>query len=363
MNLASARFMYGDEKIVMKKTRLLFIVIGVFAFIVNLPLVAQAKEAKVLNVYNWANYIDDQTIPAFEKKFGVKVHYDVYDGNETLLAKLQAGASGFDVIFPSDYMVEIMSKLGLLAALDKSKIPNFVNIDERFLKQPFDPDNKYSLPYTWGTAGISYRKDKVTELVDSWKILFDAKYTGRIVLLDDMRETIGLALKYLGYSLNSTNPDELQKAKDLLIKQKPLVKAYSSAQPELLLVSGDAWLVHNWSGETYRIAAEEPNIAYTIPKEGGSKFIDNCAIPKAAPHKDLAYQFINFLLEPEVDARIHNQIRYLTPNKAALQYLDQTLRATMETMSPETAAKLEYIKDLEQATQVWDKIWTEIKAE
>jgi spermidine/putrescine-binding protein len=351
------------KQVKMKYRVLINVVAGVLICLVSMPFTVQAKEKKVLNVYNWANYIDEQTIPEFEKKFGVKVNYDVYDGNETLLAKMQAGASGFDVIFPSDYMVGIMIKTGLLAKLDLSKIPNIANIDPQFLKQPFDPENHYSLPYTWGTSGIGYRADKVTEPVTSWSILFDPKYSGRIVLLDDMRETIGLALKYLGYSFNTANLDELQKAKELLLKQKPLVKAYSSAQPELMLLSGDAWLVHNWSGETYRIAIEDANIKYAIPQEGSSKFIDNCAIPKSAPHKELAHQFINFLLEPQVDARIHNAIHYLTPNKAALPYLDEAIRNSMESLTPETAKKLEYIEDLEQSTEVWDKIWTEIKAQ
>jgi spermidine/putrescine-binding protein len=350
------------QKTTMKKIVMLFIVISVFAFIVNMPFPAQADQ-NVLNVYNWANYIDEQTIPEFEQQFGVKVHYDVYDSNETLLAKLQAGATGFDVIFPSDYMVGIMIKLELLEELDKSKIPNMSHLDESFLNQAFDPENTYSVPYTWGTAGIGYRADKVTEPVESWGILLDPKYEGRIVMLDDMRETLGLALKYLGYSYNSENPEELQKAKELLIKQKPLVKAYTSSQSENLLLSGDAWLTHNWSGDVYRVAVEDPNIKYVIPKEGSSKFIDNCVIPKTAPNKELAHAFINFLLEPKVDARIHNHIRYLSPNTAAFQYLDESLRNTMENMSPETAKKLEYIEDLEQTTRLWDKIWTEIKAE
>ncbi len=346
----------------MKTIVVLLTVIGVLALIVNMPLPAQAEQ-NVLNVYNWANYIDEQTIPEFEQQFGVKVHYDVYDSNETLLAKFQAGATGFDVIFPSDYMVGIMIKLGLLEQLDKSKIPNLSHIDEHFLNQAFDPGNNYSIPYAWGTAGIGYRADKVTDSVDSWGILFNPKYAGRIVLLDDMREVLGLALKYLGYSYNSENPEELQQAKELLIKQKPLVKAYTSSQPELFLLSGDAWLVHNWSGDIYRVAVEDPNIKYSIPKEGSSRFIDNCAIPKTAPNKELAHAFINFLLEPKVDARIHNHIRYLTPNTAALQYLDKSLRDTLENMPPETAGKLENIEDLEQTTRLWDKIWTEIKAE
>ena len=182
-------------------------------------------------------------------------------------------------------------------------------------------------------------------------------------MLDDIRETLGAALKYLGYSFNSTDPDQLQKAKDLLIRQKPLIKAYSSAQAEQMLLSGDAWLVHNWSGDIYRVASEDPNIKYVVPKEGSSKFIDTCAIPKTAQNKELAHKFINFLLEPEVDARIHNQIQYLTANKAAFPYLDEALRSTMESMSPEIAEKLEYIEDLEKDTRLWDKIWTEIKAQ
>lgn len=341
---------------------LLTLFVGVMTFIVCVSSVADADD-NVLNVYNWDDYIDDATIPEFEEKFGVNVHYDVYDSNETLLAKLQAGATGFDVIFPSDYMVEIMIQLELLEPLDLGKIPNVKHIDPRFLDQAFDPANRYSLPYTWGTAGIGYLSDNVTEPVESWGIMFDPKYSGKIVMLDDVRETLGAALKYLGYSLNSTDPDELQEAKELLLQQKPLVKAYASAQAEYMLLSGDALLVHNWSGDIHRAALENPNIAYVVPKEGSSKFIDNCAIPKTAQNKELAHAFINFLLEPEVDARIHNHIRYMSPNTAALPYLDESLRNTMQKMSPEIAEKLEYIQDLGQATRLWDKIWTEIKAQ
>ncbi len=347
----------------MNKIMMVFLAEVLCLSFVGMPFEAQAADEKVLNVYNWANYIDEDTIPEFEKRFGVKVNYDVYDGNETLLAKMQAGAAGFDVIFPSDYMVQIMIHLELLAPLDPDKIPNMTHLDARFLNQPFDPDNTYSLPYTWGTAGIGYRADKIDEPVESWGIMFNPAYSGQIVMLDDMRETLGAALKYLGYSLNSKNPDELQEAKELLIEQKPLLKAYSSSQPEMFLVSGDAWLVHNWSGDTYRVAAEEPNIKYVIPKEGGSTFIDNCAIPETAQHKELAHQFINFLFEPEVDARIHNHIRYLTPNKAAVPLLDEALQKTMQDMGAETTEKLEYIEDLGEATRLWDRIWTEIKAQ
>jgi len=338
------------------------VTLGIAVLIVVMPCVTHAAGKPVLNVYNWDDYIDEETIPEFEKQFGVTVNYDVYDSNESLLAKLQAGASGFDVVFPSDYMIKIMIQLDLLEPLDTSKIPNIANLDPGLLDQAFDPGNRYSLPYTWGTAGIGYRADKVIGPVESWAIMFDPKYTGRIVMLDDVRETLGAALKYLGYPLNSTNPAELAQAKELLIHQKSIIKAYASAQAEQMLLSGDAWLVHNWSGDIYRVAAENSAIKYVIPKEGSSKFIDNCAIPKTAQNKELAHQFINFLLNAEVDARIHNQIQYLTANKAALPLLDEALRHTMETMSAESAAKLEYIEDLGRDTRLWDRIWTEIKA-
>ncbi|PIE33012.1 ABC transporter substrate-binding protein [candidate division KSB3 bacterium] len=345
------------------KTRLeLMKILGIALLIVVMPFVAYTVEKPVLNVYNWDDYIDEETIPEFEEKFGVKVNYDVYDSNESLLAKLQAGASGFDVIFPSDYMVNIMIQLDLLEPLDKTQIPNIANLDPALLDQPFDPGNKYSLPYTWGTAGIGYRADKVTEPVESWSVMFDPKYEGRIVMLDDVRETLGAALKYLGFSFNSTNPEELAKAKELLIQQKSIIKAYVSAQGEQMLLSSDAWLVHNWIGDIYRVAAEDPNIKYVIPKEGSSKFIDTCAIPKTAQNKEFAHQFINFLLEAEVDARIHNRIQYLTANKAAMPLLDEALRNTMENMSAEIAEKLEYIEELGRDTRLWDKTWTEIKA-
>ena len=357
-------FMHGTPRIPMMNIRKHVLTLtGMAALCVMLSFSARAAGKPVLNVYNWANYIDEQTIPEFEAKFGVTVHYDVYDSNETLLAKMQAGATGFDVIFPSDYMVGIMIKLEMLAPLEKAQLPNLAHIDERFLDQPFDPGNQYSVPYTWGTAGIGYRADKISEPVESWGVLFDEQYAGQIIMLDDMRETIGTALKYLGYSLNSTDPDELQQAKELLIAQKSLVKAYTSSQPENFLLSGDAWLVHNWSGDVYRVAAEDPNIKYAIPAEGSSKFIDNCAIPKSAPNKELAHAFINFLLEPQIDARIHNHIQYLSPNAAAFEYLDPSLQDTLQDMSADTAARLEYIEDLGQATRVWDRIWTEIKAE
>ena len=337
--------------------------VAVTTVILGMAGLTHANDERVLNVYNWDDYLDDATIPEFEAKFGVKVNYDVYDSNETLLAKLQAGASGFDVIFPSDYMVEIMIQMGLLEPLDKTQIPNLALLDPMFLNQPFDPANAYSVPFTWGTCGIGYRADKISAPPDSWAVMFDPQYAGRIVMLDDSRETLGAALKYLGYSLNSTNQAELEQAKELLLKQKPMVKAYVSGQGEQLLISGEGWLVQNWNGDILRATQENPNIQYALPKEGSSFFIDACAIPKTAQNKALAHQFINFILQPEVDARIHNQIRYLTPNQAALPLLDEALRATIEQVTPVVREKLEAIHDLGENTRLWDKIWTEIKAQ
>ncbi len=175
----------------MKQILRVLTLLGIMACLVNGFSTTRAQDS-VLNIYNWDDYIDDSTIPEFEEKFGVKVHYDVYDSNETLLAKLQAGATGFDVIFPSDYMIEIMIQLELLEPIDQSKIPNIANIDPLFLDQTFDPGNQYSLPYTWGTAGIGYLADQISEPIESWAVMFDPKYSGRIVMLDDVVRRLGL---------------------------------------------------------------------------------------------------------------------------------------------------------------------------
>jgi len=324
--------------------------------------IAEAGEARVLSIYNWSDYVGKRTVREFERRFAVKVKYDLFASNEELLAKLQAGAKGYDLIVPSDYMVRMMIKLGLLAKLDKSLLPNLANLDERFRRLPYDPHEAYALPYTWGTSGIGVRTDKVHDPVVSLGSLFDPMYRGKIMLLDDMRETIGLALKYLGYSVNTTEPRALAEAKELLLRQKPLVKAYTSTQYREMLLSGDAWLAHGWSGEISTARRENPHVRYIMPQEGGVIFVDTLAIPRTAPHKDLAHAFMNFVLEPEVSADIHNTILFASPNRAARPHLKPPLTDDPHlNPTPEMLARFEFLEDLGPATRLWTRIWTEIK--
>jgi spermidine/putrescine-binding protein len=324
--------------------------------------------AKELHVYNWSEYIDPEIYADFEEEFGIKVIEDTFASNEDLLAKLQAGATGYDIIVPSDYMVAIMIELDLLAELNYDNIPNFSNVDDLFKDPPYDPGNKYSVPYQWGTTGIGYNAELFEEAPDSWAYLFDpemaAPYAGRISMLNDSREVLGAALKYLGYSVNSTNEAELEEAKQLLIQQKEWVSTYDSDGFEDLLAAGEVDLGHGWSGDYFAAAEEAEQVWYVIPKEGGVIWTDNLAIPKTAPSQYTAEAFINYLLRPEVGARITNYTWYGSPNKASEEFIDaEILEEPAIYPPPETMEKLEFLRDVGEATTLYDRIWTEIKTQ
>lgn len=324
--------------------------------------------AKELHVYNWSEYIDPEIYEDFEKEFGVKVIEDTFASNEDLLAKLQAGAAGYDVIVPSDYMVDIMINLDLLAPLNYDNIPNFKNIGATFLNPPYDPDNKYSVPYQWGTSGIGYDSEVLAEPPDSWAYLFDPQvagpYAGQISMLNDGRETIGAALKYLGYSLNTTNEQELEEAKQLLIQQKAWLKAYDAEAFEDMLASGETVLAHGYSGDFFQAAVEAEQVWYAIPKEGATIWADNLAIPKTANSQYTAEVFINYVLRPEVGAKISNYTWYASPNDAATPYIKADIVEDPAIYPPpEVMDKLEWIRDVGEATTIYDRLWTEIKSE
>ncbi len=315
-----------------------------------------------LNVFTWSGYVSDDIRRGFETEYGVKVVVDIYANNEDLLAKIQAGATGYDIIMPSDYMVSIMIKEDLLADLNRDNIPNFKNIGPLFLGKYFDPDNKHSIPYTYGTTGIAYDSSVVSPAPDSWSVLWDEKYKNQFSLLDDEREALGISLKLLGYSLNSTDPEHLRLAKNQLINQKPLVKQYKS-EAEELLIAGDVVMAHCWSGDAFRAAAARPSIRYIIPKEGSSQFIDNVCIPKSAPHKDLAEKFINYLLRPEVNAKITMFTKYGTCVPAAKEHLPEELQQHEFIYPPaEVMESLEWLKDLGDFTKQYSRAWDEISA-
>lgn len=325
--------------------------------------------SKELNLYGWSEYIPQALLDGFTKEYGVTVHYDTYSSNEELMAKLQAGASGYDVIIPSDYTIVIMTKQGLLEPLDASQIPNLSNVDEKFRSLPFDPGNKYTVPYQWGTVGMVVNTEKVTKPVTSWNELWNPAYKGRVVMLDDEREVIGVASRVLGYDVNTKDPAELDQAKAKLKELMPNVKLFDSDNPKAAMLSGETWLGQTWNGEAALAHRENPKIDYVCPKESCVVWFDNLAIPKGAPHKDAAQAFLNYVLRPDVSLLITKEFPYSNPNKAALElmktqdpamYQDYMgFRATNPTEEDLKNAKM--IEDVGEATSLYDQIWTEVK--
>jgi len=323
-------------------------------------------EEKQLNVYNWDTYIGENTIANFTKQSGIKVQYDLYANNEELFAKLKEGNPGFDLIFPADYMVETMTGLNMLVALDHGKIPNIKNIDSdpNFSNPAYSPGMKYAIPYMWGTIGVGYRKSKFKTPPTSWKVLLDSdEFKGKIALLADQRACIGITLKYLGYKLNSTNPKEIAEARDLLIKQKPNIKSFAEDNGQDLLLSGECDVVMEWNGDIVQVMSEDKDIGYLVPNEGGVVWIDNMCIPVGAPHPENAHAFINYILDPKVNADIANFIHYGTPNAAARQYiLPEDLKNPAIYPSAGAIAASEVIVDVGANARLFDEAWVAIKA-
>lgn len=325
-----------------------------------------SKSSKeVLNVYNVGDYIDESLIGKFEDETGIKVVYETYDTNEAMYQKVKSGSSKYDLIFPSDYMVEKMIEEDMLQELDYNNIPNYKNINEDFKKADYDKEAKYSVPYLWGTFGILYNKTMVKEEVDSWNILWDKKYSGQIQMLDSVRDSVGIALKKLGYSMNSTNPKELEEAKKELMKQKSLVQAYVNDEGKDRLVAEEAAMGIVYSGDALTLIESNPNLEYATPKEGTNKWVDAMCIPKVAENKKEAEQFINFMLDPE-NAKVNvDYIGYSTPNDAALKILDPKMRnSKIAYPAKEVLDKSEVFINLpKDILKLYDDAWTEIKSE
>jgi spermidine/putrescine transport system permease protein len=324
----------------------------------------QTAKGGELNIFIWSNYLPDSVIAEFEQKFDAKINVELYDSNEALLAKLQSGGASFDIIVPSDYMVTVLKEQGLLDEINLDRITNFSNLDPQFVGLPYDPNNQYSVAYMWGTTGIAYRKDKILEPVDSWASLLDERYKDRIAMLDDVRETIGAMLKYQGKTLNSLDEKEIAEAAALLAKQKPLVKAYDSGGFDLLLLSGDVWIAQAYSGQIAKAMMENSNIAYVVPKEGCTYFVDNLCIPRNAEHKELAQQFVNFVLDARIAADIANGTGFSSPSKSARALIRPEM-LTNEAAYPsrESLEKCELIREVGQAIGIYDRLWTEIKSQ
>jgi spermidine/putrescine transport system substrate-binding protein len=313
---------------------------------------------KELHLYNWSDYIAEDTVANFEKEFGVKVTYDTYESNEEMLAKLQAGASGYDIVVPSGYIVPILVATDMIMAINQKYLTNAANLSPIFRKLPSDPEDKYTVPWQWGTTGVAYRTDKIKIPIDSWDVFHDRKYAKKLTMMDDGREVIGAELRHRGHSLNSTDKAELAQAKADCIDAKKNLKAYVSAPVKAQLISGDVWISQLWNGDTTQAKAEQPGLTYVIPKEGCTIWGDSMCIPKSAPNKRAAHEWINYILRPEVGAALSDATGYGTPNAAAAKVMKNPVPYPTE----EELKRLEYQVDLGKDTQTWDQIWTEIKS-
>lgn len=316
-----------------------------------------------LNVYNWGDYIDESVISEFEEKYGIKVNYETYATNEDMYVKVKSGATDYDVLIPSDYMISKMIKENMLEKIDFNNVPNYKYIDERFKGLEFDANNEYSVPYMWGVVGIVYNKKMVTEPVDSWNILWDEKYSKQILMLDSQRESIGVALQKLGYSLNTTEKEKLEQAKQELIKQKPLVLAYVGDEIKDKMIAGEAALGIIWAGDAVFMKKQNPDLEFAVPKEGSNLFVDSMVIPKTSKHKKEAEMFINFMCETEIAKKNTEYIGYSTPHTEAYKQLDEETKND-KTAYPDDAVikRCEVYKDLSDMLKEYDRIWTEVKA-
>lgn len=324
----------------------------------------ETEKPDKLYVFTWQNEIAPENKNSFEAATGIRIVESNYQDNEALIAKLKGGARGYDIIHPTGYAVSILRKTGLLMPLDVGLIPNFKNTIEKFRKPAFDPEedgNKYSVPWIWGTAGVAVRTDLVDEEVTSWSTLWDERYKNRINMLDDLRETIGAALKLLGYSLNSTDQGELDEATQKLIEQKPLVHSYDSTNMVRAMVGGTP-LVHTWNGDFAKAQKElgADKLDWVMPAEGYTIWVDNACVPVEAPSPYWAHKFIDFMCEAQNAADLANYVRYFSPNEAATPLLDKEI--VDATPTAEELERGELMDDLGEFDKQWSTAWTKVKS-
>lgn len=329
----------------------------------------KSQLASELRFFNWGSYMDPDILAQFEAECGVKVYEDIFSGNEEMIAKIQAGNSGYDLVVPSDHAVQSMTERGLLRELDKGNIPNFGNLKASQIGLYYDPQNLYSVPYQWGVTGIAYNTAVFETPPSSWSVLFDptelCQYSGFASLLDDERETLGAALVYLGYDYNDTTAEHHQEALALLTAVKPCLAGYDSDVFNLTLVSEEVVLAHAWSGAVAQARSENDKVAFFVPQEGGTIWQDNLAIPVDAPHPYTAEVFINYLLFPEIGAQLSNYTYFFTPNEAAEPLLATDYFAILQSggmvVTPEMYERLEWIKRSDETT-IFSDTWTALKA-
>ncbi|MGO2225469.1 MAG: ABC transporter substrate-binding protein [Psychrobacter celer] len=322
---------------------------------------------ETLNLYNWSEYMPQEILDGFEEETGIAVNYTTFDSNEAMYAKLKLldDSSQYDLAIPSTYYVEKMAKEGLLQELDKSKLSNFNNLDTSFTNTKVDPDNKYSIPYMWGSTGLAINGDSVDPAtVNSWNDLWDPKYKGQVMLTNDVREVFGMALLTLGYSGNSSNPEEIKAAYDKLTTLMPNVKTFNSDATRMPYIEGETSLGMTWNGEAVMANDEGlTSLVYKYPSEGAILWMDNFVIPKNAKQVDAAHKFIDYLLRPENAKIVSEEIGYASPNLAAREMMDESVRNNPAIYpSKEVLAKAEFQEDVgDEALQMYQQYWDKLK--
>jgi spermidine/putrescine transport system substrate-binding protein len=339
---------------------------AIFAGITLLPRFARSEEEKKVNLYNYDTYIGETTLADFNGATGIDTKMDLFADMDELFSKMKAGNPGYDAMVVSNDYLERMVKANMVTPLDHSKIPNMSNIDPDFLNPKFDPGRKYSIPYMWGTIGIGYRKSAVGDTpIDSWKLLFDSdEFAGKISVLGDAQNVLGCALKYLGYSFNSTNPDELKKVEELLISHKKNIKVFAPDNGQDLLASGEVVACQEWNGDIAQVMKEDPDLNYVVPKEGSNIWEDTWAVPTNAPHPDNAHAFLNFVLDGDNGAKIATTVQYATPNAAAKKMMPPEYTGSPAIYPPKEVLALceSTVYVGEEMTKLRDEIWTKIQA-
>lgn len=320
------------------------------------------KDEKILNVFNWSEYLPQEVIDRFEEEYGIKVNYDTFSSNEEMLAKLSVGSSQYDLTVATDYMVDIMIKQGLLEPIDHANITNLQNISPDMLNKPHDSTGQYFVPYMWGGVVIAVNTEKVTAPITGYKDLWKPEFKNALVVPDDMRSMIGVANLVQGRSLNETDQVALEKSKQLLVDLQPNIKVYDSDSPKTLLTNGEVTAGIVWGAEAYLARQENPAIQTILAEEGMELFQDNFVIPKGAPHKKNAELFIDFILRPEISAEISKEFPYANPNLAAHKLIDpQILNDPAVYIPSDDMKRGQYMTDLGEATHIYDRIWSEIK--
>jgi len=318
-----------------------------------------------LTVFNWEDYIDESVIEQFEQETGINVNYVRFTTNEDMMVQVEANPGHFDLCFPSEYIVERMLNKDMLAEINYDNIPNAKYILENLRNPSYDANNAHSVPYMWGTVGILYNTNMVAEPVESWSILWDEKYQNNVFMLDSYRDSLGVTLKYLGYSMNTLDILALEMAKEKLIEQKNIgtLKAYQVDETKDKMVAGEAALALVWSGDAQYAIDLNPDLAYAVPEEGSNVWVDGMVIPKDAKNKENAEKLIDFLCRPEIAKMNCEYVRYACPNAGAIELMGEEYTANPVQNAPEAVlSKCEFFNDIEPAfLSVYEAMWMEVK--